>query len=51
MTIGKLRGSLYRAARLLGDVSAVTSGRPDRIAKRLVNKFIGRKLVRRLWWR
>ena len=51
MTIGKLRGSLYRVARLLGDVSAVTSGRPDRIAKRLVNKLIGRKLVRRLWWR
>ena len=51
MKLNKVRSGLYRAARLLGDVGAVTSGRPSRIAKRLVNKVVGRNLVRRLWWR
>ena len=51
MKLSKVRGGLYRAARLLGDVGAMTSGRPSRIVKRLANKVIGRGLVRRLWWR
>ncbi len=47
----KLRRSLYRWARLLGDLQAITSGNPKRIGKRVVNKLVGRKVVRRLWWR
>jgi len=49
--IRKLRRSLYRGARLLGDLSALTSGKPSRILKRAANKLIGRKIVSRLWWR
>jgi len=47
----KLRSLLYTTARLLGDVSALASGSPKRIARRAVNKLIGRKVIRRLWWR
>lgn len=46
-----LRSSLYRAARLLGDGQALASGKPRRIVKRAANKVIGRKLVRRVWFR
>lgn len=49
--LGKPRRSLYRVARILGDVDAVASGKPKRMGKRLANKVIGRKVVRRLWWR
>lgn len=47
----ELRSLLYRWARVLGGFEAVTSGNPKRMGKRLVNKLIGRKLARRLWWR
>jgi len=47
----KLRSALYQFARLLGDVSALASGSPKRLAGRAVNKLIGRRIVRRLWWR
>lgn len=43
------RSNLYRAARLMGDVQAVASGSPKRIAKRAANKGIGRTVVRRMW--
>ena len=43
------RALLYKLARLLGDVDAVASGDPKRIGRRLGNKIIGRKLIRRLW--
>jgi hypothetical protein len=49
--VSKLRRQLYRSASLLGDVEAVASGDPRRVERRLVNKLIGRKLVRRVWWR
>jgi hypothetical protein len=42
---------LYKLARMLRDITVLVSGRPDKIAKRLVNKAIGRSIVRRLWWR
>ncbi|MFN2555637.1 MAG: hypothetical protein ABR592_01985 [Nitriliruptorales bacterium] len=50
-TLRQARRASYRASAILGDVSAIASGKPSRIAKRLVNKVIGRKVVRRLWWR
>ena len=44
-----MRSFLYFLARLLGDLSALFSGSPKRIAKRAANKVIGRNIVRRLW--
>jgi len=41
--IGQVRRGLYKAARILGDIHAVTTGK---IGKRLVNKLIGRGLGR-----
>jgi hypothetical protein len=42
----RLRSQLYRAARILGDLSAI---RRRRIDRRVANKIIGRNVVRRLW--
>lgn len=48
-SMSKLRSTLYRYARLLGDLQALASGNPRRIAKRYLNKVIGRKVVGRIW--
>ena len=50
MRLHHVRSALYKAARVLGDVGAVAGG-PKKMAKRVVNKLLGRHLVRRLWWR
>ena len=42
----RLRRTLYKAARTLGDVQAVTSGKPGRIGRRVLNKGLGRALGR-----
>jgi len=46
-----LRSDLYRSARILGDVQAVTSGNPKRITRRAKNKLVGRALGRAGIWR
>jgi hypothetical protein len=46
-----LRSSLYRSARILGDMQAVASGNPKRIERRAKNKLIGRALLRSGVWR
>jgi hypothetical protein len=48
MTINKTRNLLYKIARALGDVNAVSRG-PKAIVKRLTNKLIGRKLISKAW--
>jgi len=40
---------LYRMARLLGDLNALVSGSPGRMVRRASNKWLGRKVIRRLW--
>ncbi len=39
---------LYALARTINDINAVASGR---VIKRLINKSIGRNVVRRFWLR
>ena len=47
MSLGKVRGLLYRLARLLGDVNAVEKGKvPQRVERRIVGRFMGRMLSR-----
>lgn len=41
MNIGKTRGTLYKAARILGDINAVTGG-PEKLVQRVVRKKAGR---------
>jgi len=43
--------SLYKVARIANDVSALASGNPKRIGKRVVNKAIGRSAVKLLYLR
>ena len=47
--MNQFRSTLYQMARLMGDLQAIASGKPSRFAKRAVNKFIGRKIVSKLW--
>jgi hypothetical protein len=50
LTIPKVRRSLYRGARILGDVQAVRTGRVSRrIARRGVGKLLGQTLMRGLF--
>lgn len=46
-----MRRRLYKTARLLGDLSAVFSGKPDRVIKRMANKWIGKNIVSKLWFK
>jgi len=43
--------TLYRAARLSNNISAVASGHPQRIARRAKNVVVGRALGRAGVWR
>jgi len=47
--LGKLVSFLYRLARLANDAEKVKSGNPKKIARRVKNKIIGRKLIRKIW--
>ena len=44
-----LTSLLFRLSRLSRDVEVYSSGNPVKIGRRLKNKFIGRKLVSRIW--
>jgi len=47
LTIGKTRSALYFMAKILGDVSAVTSGKIlRRILRRMAGKAVSRSLFR-----
>jgi ubiquinone biosynthesis protein UbiJ len=52
MSIHKTRGSLYKLARLLGDVQADSSGSPQKMTKRVGRRVTSRaagKLRRKLF--
>ncbi len=42
MSVNKTRGFLYQFARLLGDVNAVSSGKPDKMARRVGRRTAGK---------
>ena len=41
--INKIRSILYTSAKVLGDVNAVASGRPDKIIKRIGRRLAGKQ--------
>jgi hypothetical protein len=50
--MSKARSFLYRLARVLGDVEAVSSGKPERVVKRIARKAAYRstgRLLRKLF--
>lgn len=52
MSINKTRGILYKLAKFLGDLSAASSGRPGKMAKRITRRATGKetgKLFRKLF--
>jgi len=40
---------LYQLARAANDIEKLSSGDPKRIIRRAKNKYIGRKLVKKVW--
>lgn len=40
---------LYNLARMVNDVEKIKSGDPKKIARRVKNKIIGRKIIRKVW--
>jgi len=42
MNINKTRGLLYKLAKLLGDITAVNSGKPGKITKRVTRRMTGK---------
>jgi hypothetical protein len=47
--IPKISGKLWRAARTARNVEVALSGSPKKILKRLVNRFIGRTIVSKVY--
>ena len=48
MSVNKTRGLLYKAARLLGDYKAISSGSPKKMTKRVGRRITGRAAGRGL---
>ena len=48
VTINKTRGVLYKVARILGDISAISSGSPKKVAKRGGRRAAGKATGRAL---
>jgi hypothetical protein len=46
--MSKLVSSLYKLARFTNDLDKIASGDPVKIARRIKNKFIGRK-ISKIW--
>jgi len=47
--MAKLVSGLYRLARVANDLNKLVSGDPKKIIRRIKNKWIGKRLVRKIW--
>ena len=47
--MNKLVSFLYKVARVANDINKIKSGDPKKIARRVKNKIIGRKIIRKIW--
>jgi len=47
--VGKFISFLFNLARKLTDVRALASGDPKKIIRRAKNKYIGRKIIKKIW--
>jgi hypothetical protein len=47
--MSKIVSFLYSLARMANDIEKVSSGDPKKIARRVKNKVIGRKIIRKVW--
>ncbi len=47
--MSKLVSFLYKLARAANDITKVASGDPKKIAKRVKNKFVGRKISKHIF--
>ena len=50
MKMNKLISNLFNLARRLTDVKTLASGDIKKIGRRAKNKYIGKKLIRKIWW-
>ena len=46
VSIGKTRGFLYELAKLLGDLQAISSGKPGKVARRVGRRAAGKAVGR-----
>jgi len=47
--MGKLVSGLFKLARVVNEIPKVASGDPKKIIRRVKNKIIGRKLIKKIW--
>jgi len=47
--MSKIVSFLYNLARKANDIEKLSSGDPKKIARRVKNKIIGRKIIRKVW--
>ena len=47
--MGKFVSFLYKLARLANDIDKLSSGSPKKITRRAKNKYIGRKVAKKMW--
>lgn len=47
--MAKLSSKLFRLSRITRDMEVIASGNPKKMTRRLKNKILGRKVIRKLW--
>ncbi|MDY6794678.1 MAG: hypothetical protein SWK76_05285 [Actinomycetota bacterium] len=47
--MGKNSSKMFKLSRIMRDLEVITSGSPKKVASRAKNKYVGRKVIRKLW--